>query len=102
MGPTKRAMHAEHAWRAARRRRGTAAVVGSAADAAIATGGLLFANATFGLGIGLPAGRAGIACGAALIASGVSALRSHRRRGNTAIEVPVPITGITIARRNAA
>jgi len=43
----------------------------TAADAALATGGLFLANASMHLGMGLPDGRNGIALGGAMLAGGM-------------------------------
>lgn len=55
-------------------------VAGSAADAAVAAGGIVFTNAAFSFGIGLPAGRAGLAIGAALLAAGITGLKGTAER----------------------
>lgn len=54
-----------------RRRRRTRGLIDTAADAAMAGGGLLLANAAMHLGMGLPEGRNGLALGGMFLASGI-------------------------------
>lgn len=72
------------AFRSTRRRRITRATLDSAADAAMATGGLALTNVALRLNLGLPDGIGGLALGAGLLAAGAAiALRGRGRRGGT-------------------
>ena len=69
---TTRAAAADSAFRAGRRRRATRSAIDTAVDGLIASGGLVFANATFGLGVGLPEGAGGSTLGATLLLAGIA------------------------------
>jgi hypothetical protein len=68
-------------FRITRRRHRTRGTVDTIADAVMATGGLVLANAGLRFGLGLPEGRNGLALGGALLASGMIWISRHVRRG---------------------
>lgn len=77
----QRAGHALLAWRQGARRRRIAGVAERVADASLAAGGLVLANATLTLEMGLPVGRAGWSLGIGLLAGGLAwMLRTRPRR----------------------
>lgn len=82
-----------------RRRRRVRATYDTIADAALATGGLVLANATMGFGMGLPEGRNGIALGGSLVAAGLMWLtrlvRSGGSRKDPAMGAEIPMLIIT-------
>ena len=72
------------AFRSTRRRRLVRATADTAADAAMATGGLALINVALRLNLGLPGGTAGLAMGAGLLAIGAAiAMRRRNTRGGT-------------------
>lgn len=85
--PNRRALDAASrdtavaAFRATRRRRAARATADTAADAAMASGGLAIANVALNLKLGLPGGAAGLAMGAALLAIGAAIALMRRGRG---------------------
>lgn len=68
-------------FRATRRRVRARGLADTVADAVMATGGLVLANAGLHFGLGLPQGRNGIALGGTLLASGMVWLTRHLRAG---------------------
>lgn len=88
------------AFRTTRRRRLTRATIDTAADAAMATGGLALTNVALRLNIGLPDGIAGLALGAGLLAAGAAiALGRRGRRGGTdPSAAPIPTRVIVLDR----
>lgn len=70
---------ATSAYQARRRRRAAHGALDSAMDALMAFGGLLFANAAFGMQLGFLEGRLGMALGLAMFALGVGLVRRGRR-----------------------
>jgi hypothetical protein len=77
---THQAAYADEAFRTGRRRRAARGMLDTALDALVAMGGLIVANASFALGLGLPEGRAGISLGAGLLMLGLAIATSTRRR----------------------
>lgn len=72
------------AYRSTRRRRAARATADTAADAAMASGGLAIANVALNLKLGLPSGASGLVMGAALLAIGAAiALIRRGRSGGT-------------------
>ena len=84
---TRNAEHAIASWNQGQRRRTAAAGAERFADGIAATGGLILTNAVLSLGIGMPAGRAGVGLGASLLAAGI-AWMSRVWRARTA---PLPM-----------
>src|SRR5688572_13291635 len=78
---TRNAEQAIVSWNQGQRRRATAASVERFADGVAATGGLILTNAALSLGIGMPAGRAGVGLGASLLAAGIAWMTRVRRSG---------------------
>ena len=76
---TTKAAYAGEAFRIGRRRRAARSIVESAADGAIAGGGLLLANAASQMGLGLPEGALGLSLGTGLLSLGIAWLARHRR-----------------------
>ncbi|MCA1834369.1 MAG: hypothetical protein LC750_16865 [Actinobacteria bacterium] len=68
-------------FRITRRRNRTRGMLDTVADAVMATGGLIAANAGLHFGLGLPEGRNGLALGGALLASGMVWISRHVRGG---------------------
>lgn len=83
------------AFKVTRRRRRLRSTYDTVADAALATGGLVLANATLQFGMGLPEGRNGIALGGALVAGGMLWLtrivRGGGGRKDPAVSAAVPL-----------
>ena len=75
---SQRAEIAMRAYAAGRRRRSVCGVLERAADALLAAGGLLLANAALPLGLGLPVGRLGLSLGAAMVCAGLAWITRHR------------------------
>lgn len=73
-----RAEIAMQAYAAGRRRRCLSGMLERIADASLAAGGMIVANAAFSLGFGLPTGRAGLSLGASLICAGLAWITRHR------------------------
>jgi hypothetical protein len=107
MTPTRTARHAAATWQQGHRRRLLAASAERTADAAIAAGGLLVANGTLSLQLGLPAGATGISLGAGLVCAGLAWMSRHRahratppHEGATAMRTPaigtIPTSGATV------
>lgn len=68
---THSAEFAAQAWRERQRRRTAAAALDRVADAALAAGGAVVANAALSLQLGLPSGGTGLTFGAALLVAGI-------------------------------
>jgi hypothetical protein len=83
------AAEATMAWDAGHRRRRASAGLERGVDGVMATGGMLIVNAVAGLNLGLPAGRAGMSLGGALLAAGMAHL-THRRRRVTRARAAAP------------
>ncbi len=77
---SNRAEGAMRAYKAGSRRRGAIGALERMADAALAAGGAIVVNAVVGLGLGLPAGRAGLSLGASLVCAGLAWITRHRGR----------------------
>ena len=92
-----RAETAIAAFEAGRRRRQATGAIERAADAALAAGGALIANAVLPLGFGLPSGRAGLSMGASLLCAGLAWMTRHRgsrkpeRIGTLRLRAPRPV-----------
>lgn len=71
------------AWEHGTRRRRIAGLSDRAADAALAAGGIVFANAAMPLELGLPAGRPGMALGMSLLGAGFAWMLRNRPRRRT-------------------
>lgn len=81
----QRVEHAILAWEEGSRRRRLGNAAERVADAVLAAGGIVMADATMSLGLGLPAGRSGFAIGASLASAGFAwMIRGRARR------TPVP------------
>jgi len=76
----QRVSTAKLAWQQGARRRRRRGLAESAADALLAGGGIVMANAAFPLELGLPAGRAGLSLGAGLVFAGIAFLMRARAR----------------------
>lgn len=79
----ERAARAMAAWEGGRRRRAAAAAVDRAADAALATGGIIFANLALPFGLELPRGAAGVSLALGLVCAGLAAISRRGHRGAT-------------------
>lgn len=77
---TTTAAAAGSAFKAGRRRRLARSSMDTAVDGLIASGGLMLANAAFGLGVGLPEGAGGSSLGASLLLAGIAWLTRSRGR----------------------
>ena len=77
------------AWHEGARRRRRTGIVEGAADALLAGGGLVMANATMSLELGLPAGRAGLSLGIGLASAGAAWIMRHRAR-----KAPIPAPAV--------
>lgn len=102
MEATKISLHTSYsrdravaAFQQTRRRRRIRTTYDTIADAALATGGLVLANATMSFDMGLPEGRNGIALGGTLVAAGLMWLtrlvRSGGNRKDPATSAAVPL-----------
>ncbi|HEX9713371.1 MAG TPA: hypothetical protein VGB52_12590 [Actinomycetota bacterium] len=74
----QRACDAMLAWQHGARRRRIAGAAERAADAALAAGGIVLANAATPLGLGLPSGRPGTALGMSLLGAGFAWMLRNR------------------------
>ena len=76
-------------------RRRVRGLLDTAADAVMASGAIVTANAALHLGVGLPSGRNGVALGGALLAAGMAWITRHVRTGghstDPAATAPVPM-----------
>ncbi|HEX9696721.1 MAG TPA: hypothetical protein VGB64_10480 [Actinomycetota bacterium] len=88
------------AFAATRRRRALRATADTAADAAMATGGLAIVNVALNLKLGLPGGAAGLAMGAALLGIGaaIALMRRGRRGGTDPATAAMPVRVIVLER----
>lgn len=84
----QRVSNAMLAWDAGSRRRRRGSLVDGMADALLAAGGILTANATLPLELGLPAGRPGIALGAGLLGAGLAWITRRRPRRSEPLQAP--------------
>jgi hypothetical protein len=105
---SNRAATAMRAYESGRRRRTASGVIESLADASLAAGGVMVANATLSLGFGLPGGRGGISLGASLVCAGLAWITRHRGRVTRpqrdvtlTLRAPQPIALSSRARRAA-
>lgn len=86
------------AWQRGRRRRTITGTVERIADAVMAAGAVLLANAALPMRMGLPEGRFGMALGALLLCAGLAWISRHRaasarfnRASTYRMPVPVPV-----------
>lgn len=80
---TSTAQHAISAWTSTKRRRTATGAIDSAADATLAAGCLVLANAVLSLHLGLPAGARGSALAGSLICSALAWMTRARRVRST-------------------
>jgi len=102
MQATMHASRATDAWRHARRRRTTGAIVGTASDAAAAAGGLVIANAALSLGIGLPTGATGLTLGVSILLAGLAGVKGRTKRDARTAELTLITTRTSNEERRAA
>ncbi|MFP5224436.1 MAG: hypothetical protein ACLGH3_02585 [Actinomycetota bacterium] len=84
MASTMMAQQAIEVYQQRTRSRALAAVTDRIADGMFAAGGILLADATFALNLGLPQGRVGASLGGALIAGALAWMKRHSSRSQQA------------------
>lgn len=80
MASTMMAQQAIEVYQRRTRSRALAAVTDRIADGMFAAGGILLADATFALNLGLPQGRLGASLGGALIAGSLAWMKRHQTK----------------------
>jgi uncharacterized iron-regulated membrane protein len=88
MGSTMMAQQAIEVYQRRTRSRALAAVTDRIADGMFAAGGILLADATFALNLGLPQGRVGASLGGALIAGALAWMKRHATTRHTTRHAP--------------
>jgi len=107
---SERATYAARAYRRGHARRTALGAMERAADGVLAAGGLLIANASMSLGLGLPDGTVGTTLGMSLLGAGIAWMSRHRRartahpqhEGSLAMSAPQPRLATVRPLRRAA